>query len=253
MLLAGPLRLAATLLLILTIPVSEGRAQIPSEFRNLQVLPDDIVGDSLIQLMRTFSFATGLRCEGCHVMGENGSFQGAQFHLDDKLTKRQARYMLRMVNRLNAEILPGIPERDTPVLRVECKTCHRGTRKPHLLRTELRAVIDTAGVQAAVARYRELREHAMEEGAYDFGVWEMNELARELEQAGKVAEAVVMLELNEEFHPRDASIPRTLGRLYEALERTGDALAAYARAVGRNPTDRRSLERLLALATAGSP
>lgn len=253
MLLADPLRLAATLLLVLTIPVSEVRAQIPSEFRNLQVLPEDIHEDSLIQLMRTFTFATGLRCEGCHVMGENGSFEGAQFHLDDKLTKRQARYMLQMVNRLNAEILPGIPERDTLALRVECKTCHRGNRKPHLLRTELRAVIDTAGVQAAVARYRELREHGMEWGAYDFGVWEMNELALELERSGKIAEAVVMLELNEEFHPRDASIPRTLGPLYEALERTGDALAAYARAVGRNPNDRRSLERLLALAAARSP
>ncbi|HUG40430.1 MAG TPA: c-type cytochrome [Longimicrobiales bacterium] len=100
-------------------------AQIPTEFRNLQVLPEDISRDSLIQLMRSFSFATGLRCEGCHVMGEDGSFREAQFHLDDKLTKRQARYMLQMVNRLNDEILPGLPERDTPALRVECKMCHR--------------------------------------------------------------------------------------------------------------------------------
>ena len=91
-------------------------AQIPTEFQNLQVLPEDIPRDSLIQLMRSFSFATGLRCEGCHVMGEGGSFQGARFHLDDKTTKRQARYMLEMVNRLNEEVLPGLPERDTPAL-----------------------------------------------------------------------------------------------------------------------------------------
>ncbi len=223
------------------------RAQIPTEFRNLEVLPEDISRDSLIQLMRSFSFATGLRCEGCHVMGENGSFEGARFHLDDKLTKRQARHMLRMVNRLNDEVLPGLPERDQPALRVECKTCHRGQRKPHLLRTELRAVIDSAGVEAAAARYRELREHAMDEGAYDFGVWEMNELARQLEGDGMVAEAAAMLELNEEFHPRDRSIPRTLGPLYEALGRTEDAVAAYRRALGLNPRDGRSLERLRAL------
>lgn len=180
-------------------------------------------------------------------MGENGSFRGAQFHLDDKLTKRQARYMLQMVNRLNDEILPGLPERDTPALHVECKTCHRGIRKPHLLRTELRAVIETDGVEAAVARYRELREHEMDEGIYDFGVWEMNELARQLEADGMAAEAAVMLELNEEFHPRDASIPRTLGPLYEALGRTESALAAYRRAMGLNPQDQGSLERLRAL------
>ena len=222
-------------------------AQIPTEFENLRVLPEDIPRDSLIQLMRSFSFATGLRCEGCHVMGEGGSFRGARFHLDDKLSKRKARFMLRMVDRLNDEILPDLPDRDRPALRVECKTCHRGQQKPHLLRTELRAVIDTAGAEAAVARYRELRERAMDEGAYDFGVWEMNELARQLEADGKVPEAAAMLELNEEYHPRDASIPRRLGPLYEALERPADAVAAYRRALGLNPGDGRSLERLRAL------
>lgn len=244
--------LVAVLVLVGTVSIPDARGQIPQEFENLQVLPEDIPRDSLIQLMRSFSFATGLRCEACHVMGENGSFQGAQFHLDDKTPKRQARYMLEMVNRLNTEVLPGLPERDDPPLKLECKMCHRGNPKPHLLRTELRAVIDTAGVEPAVARYRELREHAMDDGAYDFGVWEMNELARELEANGKVAEAAAMLELNEEFHPRDASIPRTLGPLYEALGRVEDALAAYARAVGLAPGDERSLERVLDLG-GGSP
>ena len=73
-------------------------AQIPTEFRNLKVLPEDISRDSLVQLMRSFTFATGRLCEGCSVMGENGSFEGARFDLDDKLPKRQARYMLKMVN-----------------------------------------------------------------------------------------------------------------------------------------------------------
>lgn len=222
-------------------------AQIPTEFRNLRVLPEEISPDSLVQLMRSFSFATGLRCEGCHVMGENGSFQGARFHLDDKLPKRQARYMLEMVNRLNDEFLPGLPERERRALRVECKMCHRGIRKPYLLRTELRAVIESDGVEAAVERYRELREHEMDEGIYDFGVWEMNELARQLEVDGMVAEAAVMLELNEEFHPRDASIPRTLGPIYEALGRTEDAVAAYRRTLGLRPGHGPSLERLRAL------
>ena len=72
-------------------------------------------------------------------------------------------------------------------------------------------MIDTAGVQAAVARYRALHENALEDWVYDFGVWEMMELARQLEADGKVAEAAVILELNEEFHPRSASIPRALG------------------------------------------
>lgn len=241
-----------TLLVILFPPVilpTPAHAQIPDEFRNLQALPEDISRDSLVLLMRTFTFATGLLCEGCHVMGEGGSFQGARFHLDDKTPKRQARYMIRMVERLNEELLPGLPERDEPPLRVECKTCHRGLRKPFLLRTELHRVIDEEGVEAAAERYRLLREHEMDEGAYDFGEWEMNELARELVAQDQVEAAVVMLELNEEFHPTSSSIPRTLGPLYEQLGRTPDAVAAYARAVGRNPSDRGSLERLRELTT----
>lgn len=219
-------------------------AQIPDEFRNLQVLPEDIDHDSLVFLMRSFSFATGLRCEECHVMGEDGAFIGARFDLDEKPLKKKARAMLRMVNRLNAEFLPGLPDRASPPLWVECKTCHRGLHRPDLLRTELHRVVDEEGVDAAVARYRELRADRMDLGAYDFGVWEMMELARELEKEGKVAEAAVMLELNEEFHPRSASIPRELGSIYERLGRTGDAVAAYRRTLGLNPDDARTLARL---------
>ena len=162
-------------------------------------------------------------------------------------TKRQARYMIRMVARLNDELLPRLPGRDDPPLKVECKTCHRGLRKPFLLRTELHRVVQREGVEAAVDRYRTLRERAMEDGAYDFGEWEMNELARELVAQDRVEAAVAMLELNEEFHPTSASIPRSLAPHNERLGRPREAVAAWARAVGRNPADRAALERLRAL------
>ena len=100
--------------------------------------------------------------------------------------------------------------RDEPPLKVECKTCHRGIRKPFLLTTELHRVVDNEGIDAAVQRYRPLRAGAMEDGTYDFGEWEMNELARELVVQNQVEAAVAMLELNGKFHPRSTSIPRTL-------------------------------------------
>lgn len=246
-----PPRIGALFLLAVVLP-SAAAAQIPTEFENLQVLPSDIPADSLVQIMRSFSFATGLPCEGCHVMGEGGSFEGARFHLDDKAPKRQARFMIRMVEQLNREILPDLPERDESPLRVECKTCHRGIPKPFLLRTELRRLVHEEGVEAAEARYRELRERRGDAGVYDFREWEMNELARELEAEGDLAAAAAILELNEEFHPMSPSIPRLLGSLYERLGRTTDAIGAYARALGRAPTNAQALERLRALLRGGA-
>lgn len=222
-------------------------AQIPTEFRNLRVVPKDISRDSLLLLMRSFSFATGLRCEGCHVLGPNDSFEGARFDLDDRQNKRKARVMLEMVNTINEELLARLPERDSPPLAVECKTCHRGAARPHLLRTELRQIVLDEGIEAAVARYRLLREQGTLLGRYDFGEWEMNELARQLAAEGNTAAAVAMLELNEEFHARSASIPAELGPLLERLGRTDQAIAAYRRALERNPDHRASRERLQAL------
>jgi tetratricopeptide (TPR) repeat protein len=228
---------------------ASGRAagQIPDEFKNLKVLPGDISRDSLVFLMRSFSFATGLRCEDCHVMGDNNAFEGAQFELDDKVHKRKARAMLEMVHRINDELLPTLPERDQPILAVECKTCHRGLPKPFLLRTELHRVLDRDGIAAAVDRYRELRDREAMSGAYDFGEWEMNELAREVEAGGNTPAAIAFLKLNAEFHPESASIPGTLGPLYEQLGQKDDAIAAYRRVLELNPRSQAAQARLRAL------
>jgi hypothetical protein len=247
-------RWCAARLLGLVILLAPGAAagQIPEKFENLKVLPADIKRDSLVQLMRSFSFATGLRCEDCHVLGENNAFEGARFQLDDKPNKRKARFMLDMVNKLNQELQAGLPNRDSLTLAVECKTCHRGNAKPFLLRTELHRIVITEGIPAAIARYRLLRERGTLMGAYDFREWEMNELARQLAAEGKTAAAIAMLVLNEEFYATSPSIPALLGTLYERESRKDDAIAAYRRALERNPNDRASRARLDAL-TRGQP
>jgi hypothetical protein len=37
------------------------------------------------------------------------SFEGVNFALDDKVAKRNARFMLRMVDSLNSQVLAGLP------------------------------------------------------------------------------------------------------------------------------------------------
>ena len=243
----APARCALLLPLLMIATADGAGAQIPDTFTNLQVLPEDITRDSLIAVMRSFSFATGLRCEGCHVQTDSATFS-FDFALDDRENKNIARHMLRMVNRLNDDLLAGLPERDGPRVLVECKTCHRGLNRPMLLRTELRHVIDEHGADSAVAHYRELRAEHMDLGAYDFREWEMNELARQLAADDMLDAAVAMLHLNEEHHPTSAAIPLELGRLYERLGRPESAVESYRRALERNPRNRFARDRVDALA-----
>src|SRR5690349_24652759 len=170
---------------------ASARAQIPDTFENLQYFPKDIARDSLIQRMRGFSFALGVRCQHCHAGGDGISFAGVRFASDEKPAKRNARFMLRMVDSLNAHAFEALPERSNPPVRVECVTCHRGSSPPTTLAATLRATLDTKGVDSAVAQYRDLRKD-MESGRFDLGEWSMNEFARSLSEQGKKTDAIAM-------------------------------------------------------------
>ncbi len=225
------------------------RSQIPERFNNLQVLDPGIARDSLIQVMRGFAFALGVRCEHCHMMGENGSFSGADFPADDKLTKRRARFMLRMVEQLNGPILAELPmdSASAPPVRVECKTCHRGRPTPRLLHHELELAYDDGGAAAAAARYRELRDGFATSGAYDFGEWEFTEWARRLDPP---EDAIALLELNLEFHPESSPIASLIAGRYEQLGDLDSAVEWMEKAVELAPDSgfaRRELERLRGL------
>ena len=222
-------------------------AQIPDRFTNLQFFPEDFPRDSLIERMRGFSFALGVRCQYCHVGGDGISFEGVEFDRDDDPHKRKARFMLQMVRDLNARVRTEMPDLAGEPVPITCKTCHRGIARPFLLTQDLERVLDSAGIEAAVARYRLLRERAGLAGRYDFGEWEMNTLAERLGGAGRYREAIAIYELNGEFHPASASIPGSLGALYEAVGDTAAAVRSYERVLERQPRNRRALERLAVL------
>lgn len=244
-----PLRcVAVTLSLFLSMTsASPVRAQIPDEFTNLRVLPEDISRDSLVNVMRGFSFALGVRCQYCHVGGDGVSFEGVEFAKDDDPDKRKARFMMRMTQNLNRHVLPLIPERDEPLLQMQCKTCHRGLSRPTLLTQDLAWIIDEHGVDSATTRYRTLRERIGMAGAYDFGEWEMNTLAERLEADGRLRDAIAVYELNGEFFPESVSIAFSLGRLHEAVGDTAAAVLSYERVLELRPAHGAARARLEAL------
>lgn len=231
-------------LLVSAYPIS---AQLPERFSNLQVLPPDIPRDSLIEVMRQFSFDLGVRCQYCHIGGDGISFEGVRFDSDDDPDKVKARFMLRMVDQLNDEILPQLANRDDPPLEMGCKNCHRGQPRPETLRQRLRAVLDADGPDAMVAEYRTLRQSQGMAGTYDFGEWETNVLAERLAREDRVEHAIRVYLLNAEFHPESSSIPFSLGQLYERAGDNQAAIAAYRRVLELRPEHTGAIERLAAL------
>jgi len=226
--------LVSSISLGLLAAVAHAHAQIPEKFENLQYFPKDIPRDSLIQVMRGFSFSLGVRCQHCHAGGDGVSFEGVKFASDEKPAKRNARFMLRMVDSLNAHAFTALPERSNPPIRLECTTCHRGSPYPTTLAQTLRATIEQKGVDSAVAAYRALRQDAVS-GRFDVSEWSMNEFARTLSEQGKKAEAIAMLELNSEFYPQSPAISMGLGDLYRERGEKVKALERYKQVLERQP------------------
>jgi tetratricopeptide (TPR) repeat protein len=203
--------------------------------QNLQYFPKTIPREQLIQRMREFSFALGVRCQYCHTGGDGVSFEGVVFESDAKPAKVKARAMLRMVDQINTSLLQAVPSRAEPRVSVDCVTCHRGLPLPKTLQTTLFEIVSKDGAQAAAARYRELRRDQTLTGRYNFGEWEVNELARRLRDAGKPDAAIAILELNGEFYPKSAEIDFLIAELHLAQGEREKALASYRRTLEKAP------------------
>lgn len=215
--------------------------------KNIQAFPKDISRPELIDNMRHFSFGLGVRCQYCHTGGDGISFEGVVFENDDDPDKVKARFMIRMTEDLNKNVLTRIPQRDEPPLEITCKTCHRGQAKPVLLTQAMRRTLDSEGAEAAVELYRELREKESMSGSFDFGEWEVNTLGERLEAEGKIKDAIMIYELNRAFYPESISIVLALGRLYEADKDTPAAIRMYERALEIRPDNAGAKARLEAL------
>jgi hypothetical protein len=108
----------------------------PQPPKNIQVLKD-VPPDQINLTMQYIAASLGVQCNYCHVQGQNDS--------DDKETKKIARDMMKMVDKLNTTFFEGKP-------RVSCASCHNGRAKP--VRTPPLAIDMTAEQAAAAAAGR---------------------------------------------------------------------------------------------------
>lgn len=234
--LSRSLRLAFLVSAALALGFGGARGQsIPDEFTNLQVLPGEIGRPELVGIMRGFATALDVRCSHCHTVSDGLDQPDDDFAADDKSTKRTARMMLRMVNRINQETLPALPDRGSPEVEVTCQTCHGGLPRPVPVDRVVEHLIGEEGIDAAVARYRELRDQYHGSRAYDFGFGPLNGLAQRLAAAERTGQAVRVLELNLEYHPTSLPTLILLGQAHEADGDPDSALGAYRRILDLDP------------------
>jgi lipopolysaccharide biosynthesis regulator YciM len=143
--------------------------------------------------------------------------------------------MLRMTEQINKSLLTEIPSRADPRVEVDCVTCHRGLPLPKTLQTTMFEIVNKDGASAAVERYRALRRDQTLTGRYNFGEWEINELARRLVEADNTAAGIAILEMNGEFYPKSADIDFQLGELHRMRGDHEQAVKRYRAALEKAP------------------
>lgn len=211
----------------------------PDKPENIQALPDSVTGPRLGATMRGFASALGVRCQHCHV-GEGNDLTQFDFPADDKPTKRKARLMIKMVQEINGTHLAGLTEIDSasgPRVTVTCMTCHRGVSKPVMLEDVLAQVIDSAGIDSAVARYHALRETYYGGFAFDFTLGPLLQLGEDLSNRGKAAEAIRIVQLAIEENGESANALFTLGNVQARAGDREGAIKTFERGKELAPAD----------------
>jgi tetratricopeptide (TPR) repeat protein len=237
-------------ILAVGVTASVAAAQIPDTFTNLQVLPKDIPKPQLVQTMRSFASALGVRCQHCHVGKVPEDLRTFDFASDEKETKKVARAMLRMTREINTRLLPETGR--TPLVEVHCITCHHGVAKPEQLVDVLAASARKDGIEAALQKYGELREKHYGRAAYDFGAPSLNTLAERLAGEKNLEGAIAVQEFNLKVNPNIATSYALLAHFQQQKGDRAAARASIEKAIALEPGDAFYKRRLQEL-DAGRP
>lgn len=224
--------------------VAQGGGQ-QQPYENLKYFSKDTPRDSLLTIMRGFTYALGVNCTYCHI--EEAQANGRPRMRpgpDDKVEKQKARFMLAMTDTLNRVTLAALPSRHEGV-RIACVTCHRGSPIPGTIETVLTEALDKFGTDSAIARYKKLREN-MASGRFDFSEVPVIAVARaQLEKRPDAA--IALLLMGQELNPASADIDFQLGDIYDKRGDKAKAVASFESVLKKRPNDMRARQRLTAL------
>ncbi len=245
-----PCRILVAVIALLLCTVFVAQAQVPDTFTNLQYFPKDTSKDDLMQTMRGFSFALGVRCEYCHMAKDGAPAQEKNFASDEKASKKTARAMLRMVDAINQQYISKLDSKADH--KVECVTCHRRVSKPVTMNALLADTMEKQDIAAAVALYRDLRARVYGGGQFDFGETPLNILTESLLKQKKTKEAAAIMELNVDVNkPPSMWAYNLLAMSHAANKETDKAKADYQKILELDPKNAFAKKQLEQLNGAG--
>jgi hypothetical protein len=103
---------------------------------NLQVLPKNLTGDQVHEIMEGFAASLGVHCDFCHAADPKNLMPNGHPRLnfadDSKDDKKIARVMISMVQQINGDYISKASALDPDAMgmNVTCGTCHRGHQMP---------------------------------------------------------------------------------------------------------------------------
>ena len=109
----------------------------------------------------------------------------------------------------------------------------------------LNEALGTGGAEAAIARYRELKEHHTDE--YDFGENQLNNLCYQLMANNDLQGAIAVCKFNVEQFPDAFNTYDSLGEAHMAAGEIQSAIQNYARSLELNPGNTHAVRQLMKL------
>ena len=104
---------------------------------NLKVLPKDLTGQQVHEIMEGWAGSLGVHCDTCHVADASNPMPNGRprmkFEDDSKPEKQMARIMYTMAEDMKKNYIAKVAEMDkmdSPAAPLTCGTCHRGHLDP---------------------------------------------------------------------------------------------------------------------------
>jgi len=237
------MRVGILLALIAAIPATPLHAQIPDKFTNLKVVPKDISKDELIDVMRGFSSALGVRCGFCHARKDPSPQSEFDWASDSKPEKETARVMMRMTRLINTEQIPKITTKDSDRVEVKCATCHHGQERPWQIEDVLTRAFKEGGVDSLESKYTALRKECYGSAIYNFSEQMLPALGERLGGRANPDVAVRLARFNLELFPESGYAHFALGQALATVGQKDAAAQELNKAVDLDPSLKRDAQR----------